>query len=274
MTEDATNRAIERATDWATLLAGWTEFARSAAVLPDSDHSDRWKRSIAPAIALHAVAMALPELARIDPEERPLAMDRAELTIREQSGLLNEAWSGEPMPDALDELIADARLAWETALNEGTEWAVESERYLAPHPTGLIESLLDAGFVGEVLVPAPGVPMFKGSLAATARERDGGPVDDEIHGIITKWLKRGEGKCARDARVALPLRQVYRQLDFTRGVPSRDLIAPAMGEPPPGQPLLIPAVSGGAACPVPPPRQPLRLDPVPVVEQTPGDTPD
>jgi hypothetical protein len=250
---------------WTTLLAGWTEFAQSAVALPDSPDSDRWRRSVAPAIALHASAMALAELTRLDPEERPLAMDRAEMTIREQAAALNAAWRAEPMPESLTGLIDDARLAWECALHEGLEWTVESDRLVAMHPADLAEKLLDAGFVGEVLVPAPGVPLFKGSVCATARERDGGPPDDEITDLIRAYLKRAEGKAAKQPAISLPVRQVYRQFDFAKGGPVRDLVAPVVGEFPPGQPLLVPVVSGGAACTVPlPPKVSAELAPLPV----------
>lgn len=253
------------ATNWATLLAGWTDFARSAVALPADPQGQRWKDSIAPAIALHAVALALGELIKVDPDERPLAMDRAEMTIREQASALNQAWRSEPMPDSLTELIDDARHAWEAALHEGLEWAVESDRLIAPHPADLGEKLLDAGFVGEVLIAAPGVPLFKGSPCATARERDGGPPDDEIVALIRATLKRSEGKASKEPVISLPLRQVYRQFDFAKGGPVRDLVAPVVGDPPPGQPLLVPVVSGGALCAVPlPPRAGTALNALPV----------
>ncbi len=250
---------------WTTLLAGWTEFAQSAVALPDTEDADRWRASVAPAIALHATAMALGELTRLDPEERPLAMDRSEMTIREQAAALNAVWRSEPMPPALAELVDDARHAWELALHEGLEWTVESERFVAPHPADLAEKLLDAGFVGEVLVPAPGVPLFAGSVCATARERDGGPVDDEIAAIVQAFLKRCDGKAARHPAVSLPLRQVYRQFDFAKGGPVRDLVAPVVGDLPAGQPLLTPVVSGGASSVVPlPPRAAPAFGPLPV----------
>lgn len=254
----------EDAITWATLLAGWTEFARSGVALPDEGDAGRWKRSLAPAIALHAVAMALTELIRIDPEERPLAMDRSEMTVREQASALNEVWRGEAMPGSLTELIDDARHAWEAALHEGVEWTVESDTFVAFHPADLAEKLLDAGFVGEVMAPAPGVPLFKGSVCATARERDGGPVDDEIRAIVQEYLRRAEGRCSKRPMVSLPLRQVYRQFDFAKGGPVRDLLAPVVGELPSGQPLLIPVVSGGAPGSIPPPRGVTKMSPIPV----------
>jgi len=254
---------------WATLLAGWTEFARSAVALPDDAEGSRWKDSIAPAIALHATSMALPELIKLDPEERPLAMDRAEMLIREQSAALNTTWRGEPMPGSLTDLIADARLAWERSLHEGLEWSAASERFVTKHPSVLAESLLDAGFVGEVCLLNPNTTAFKGSIVATARERDGGPVDDEIAGIITAYLKRCEG-LAGEPVVAMPIRQVYREMDFVKGGPVRDVRTPVVGVLPAGQPLLIPVVSGGAAGSLPPPsRQPAEMAPLPVVDAEP-----
>lgn len=254
---------------WATLLAGWTEFARSAVALPDTAEGDRWKDSVAPAIALHATSMALPELIKIDPEERPLAMDRAEMLIREQSALLNTAWRSEPMPASLTELIADARLAWERALHEGLEWSAISERFMTKHPSQLAEALLDAGFVGEVCVLSPNAVAFETSIVATARERDGGPVDDEIAGIISGYLKKCEGSVDEPV-VALPIRQVYREMDFLKGGPVRDVRTPVVGVLPAGQPLLIPVVSGGAIGALPlANRQPASTEPIPVVDAEP-----
>lgn len=250
---------------WPTLLAGWTEFAQSAVSLPDTGDGGRWKQSVAPAIALHAIAMALTELARLDPEERPLAMDRAEMAIREHAAALNAAWRAEPMPESLTDLIDEARLAFETALHEGLEWTVESDRFVGLHPGDLAEKLLDAGFVGEVLIPAPGVTLFKASVAATARERDGGPVDDEITALVQSFLRKCEGKVCKHPAVSLPLRQVYRQFDFAKGGPVRDLVAPVVGDLPPGQPLLVPVVSGGGPCAVPlPPRNTGVMTAIPV----------
>lgn len=264
-----TNADASTTATWATLLAGWTEFARSAVALPNDDQGGRWKDSIAPAITLHAVAMALPELIKLDPEERPLAMDRAELLIREQSKLLNTVWRSEPMPASLTELIDDARLSWERSLHEGLEWPIASERFETRHPQLLAESLLDAGFVGEVCVQNPAVVGFKGSIAVTARERDGGPVDDEIADIIAAWLKRCEGK-AGEPVVALPLRQVYREMDFLEGGPVRDVRTPVVGMLPAGQPLLIPVVSGGAPGAIPPAaRATGPAEPLPVVDAQP-----
>jgi hypothetical protein len=250
---------------WPTLLAGWTEFAQSAVALPDSPESDRWRQSVAPAIAMHAIAMALADLARLEHEDRPLAMDRAEMAIREHAAALNAAWRAEPMPASLTELIDEARLAFESALHEGLEWTVESDRFVGLHPGDLAEKLLDAGFVGEVLIPAPGVTLFRSSVAATARERDGGPVDDEIAAIVQSFLRKCEGKVAKHPAVSLPLRQVYRQFDFAKGGPVRDLVAPVVGDLPPGQPLLVPVVSGGGPCTVPlPPRNAGVMVAVPV----------
>ena len=255
---------------WATLLAGWTEFARSAVALPDDAEGSRWKDSVAPAIALHATSMALPELIKIDPEERPLAMDRAEMLIREQSAAINQAWHAEPMPESLAELISDARLAWERALHEGLEWSATSERFATRHPQMLAEALLDAGFVGEVCVLNPNTVAFKASIVATARERDGGPVDDEIVAIITNYLKKCEGSFGEPV-VALPIRQMYREMDFLKGGPVRDVRTPVVGVLPAGQPLLIPIVSGGAAGSLPlASRAQADLPMLPVIDADPG----
>lgn len=249
---------------WAALLAGWVAYAQSAVALPDTEEGQRWKASVAPTIGLHAHAMALGEIEKLDPQERPLAMDKAELGIKELAAELNEAWHGEPMPESILELIEDARDAWEVALYEGVVWIADSERFVTFHPGELAEMLLDAGFIGEVLIATPGTEMFRGAPVAICRENFGGQPDDDIITMIDAYLSACDGSVAHP-QVIRPLCQVYRQFNFLAGGAQEDLVAPMTGDLQSGQPLLIPVVSGGAVCPVPlPPKGGKPLDPVPV----------
>ncbi len=249
---------------WATLLAGWVQYAQSAVGLPKTEQGQRWRDSVAPTIALHALAMALGEIERVDPEERALAMDRSELGIKEQAATINAIWRGEPMPESIDELIEDAKDAWEAALYEGVVWIVASERFKAFHPADLAEMLLDAGFIGEVLIASPGVEMFRGAPVAVCRENFGGEPGPDIVEMIDAYLAACDGK-ADHPQIIRPVCQVYRQYNFLAGGVQKDLVAPVTADLPAGQPLLIPVVSGGAICPVHlPPKAGKALDPVPV----------
>lgn len=251
-------------TTWATLLAGWVHYAQSAVGLPKTEEGQRWRDSVAPTIALHAIAMALGEIEKVDPEERPLAMDKSELGIKEQAALLNDIWRSEPMPESITELIQDARDAWEVALHEGVVWIVTSERFKAFHPADLAEMLLNEGFIGEVLIASPGVEMFKGAPVAICRENFGGEPGPDIVQMIDAYLAACDGKVDHP-QIIRPICQVYRQYNFLAGGVDKDLVAPVTGDLQSGQPLLIPVVSGGAICPVPlPPKASKPLGPVPV----------
>lgn len=260
-----TSSSTRDTTTWATLLAGWVHFAQSAVALPDTAEGQRWKDSIASTIALHAHAMALGEIDRVEPEERALAMDKSELSIKEHAAALNQTWRGEPMPDSISELIQDAKDAWEAALHEGVVWVVKSERFKGFHPGELMEMLLDAGFIGEVLVSTPGVEMFEGAPVATCRENFGGEPGSDIVRMIDAYLHACDGEVDHP-QIIRPVCQVYRQFNFLAGGAQKDLVASVTGDLQSGQPLLIPVVSGGASCSVPLPQRASKpLDPVQVV---------
>lgn len=100
---------------WTTLLAHWARFAQAAAALPPGESNDRWKRSIAPALGLHATAMALAELQNLPQAEHHLALDRAEIVIRTHEANLRSAWTIADLPPRLAELIDDAHEALRAA---------------------------------------------------------------------------------------------------------------------------------------------------------------
>jgi hypothetical protein len=100
---------------WSTLLAHWTHFAKAASILPPGSEGDRWRASVAPALGLHALAMALAELHRLAPADRPLALDLAQVGIDRHASALARAWSGADLPPRLAELIADAHAALASA---------------------------------------------------------------------------------------------------------------------------------------------------------------
>jgi len=251
-------------TTWASLLAGWVQFAQSAVALPEGEEGDRWRASIAPAIGLHALSMALAELHTLDPAERPLAMDKAEIGIKEHASGINTAWISEPMPESLSELINDAKSAWEDSLHEGVVWRCKSERFVTRHPGEIGLAMRQVGFVGEVFVAAPGIEMFKDAPIAWCRDQSGGMPDEQIVEFIDGFLQTCTGKTERP-EIMRPLHQVYRQMDFLAGGPTHDLAAPITGDLPAGQPLLVPVIIGGEICSVSlPPKSGKPLEPLPV----------
>ena len=263
MSTNRTTDSVPDSTTWASLLAGWVQFAQSAVALPKDQEGDRWRDSIAPAIGLHALAMALQELQKLDPAERPLAMDKAEMGIKEHAAAINTAWAAEPMPDSLIELIEDAKFAWEDSLHEGVVWLCKSERFVTRHPGEIGLAMREAGFMGEVFVAAPGIEIFKDAPVAWCRDQAGGMPDEQIVEFVHGFLESCTGT-TEPPEIMRPLHQVYRQMDFMAGGPTHDLISPVTGDLPAGQPLLVPVVVGGEICSVSlPPKSGKPMDPIP-----------
>ncbi|MGV6813450.1 MAG: hypothetical protein ACWA5W_00410 [Phycisphaerales bacterium] len=250
---------------WSTLLAGWIQFAQSAVALPDDEQGKRWKDSVAATIGLHALTMALGEIDRVDPDERPLAMDTSEIGIKTHIAELNQIWRSEPMPESIIELIEDAKAAWEIALHEGVVWLVESKKFVSFHPAELAGALLDVGYIGEVMISTPGTELFAGAPIAIARKNSGGQPEDDVLRMIQDFLDACDG-VVTPPQIIRPVCQVYRQFDFLNPGAAKDLVAPVTGELQAGQPLLLPVVRGGEICPVPlPPKAGRPMDPVEVV---------
>lgn len=117
----ASDPLSDRGLTWAALLAHWTDLARSAVALPEGEQGRRWRASVAPAITLHALAMALGEVDRLAMDERALAIDRAQILIDREGGALREVWDGAAMPGGLATLIEDAEHALQAALAGGAQ---------------------------------------------------------------------------------------------------------------------------------------------------------
>lgn len=231
----------ERAMTWAALLGKWTEFAQSAVALPKEDEGGRLREAVASIIALQAVTHALGELSDLEADERALGLDRAEMLIRRHAGEVNRIWRGHEIPGGVRELVEDARLALGLVRESGYEWVVAGESLIVGHPGQMVGVLLSAGFAGDLYLPTPGVPMFEGSPAAFVRGvRETDELFELIEAVVGEYLGEAEGPVP--APVA---RQVYRQFDFARGGPVRDVVRSMEAELTPGQPLLVPAILGG-----------------------------
>lgn len=248
---------------WSTLLAKWTDFARSAVALPPTGEPGRWRASVADIIALQAVTFALGELDEVrDASERALALDRAEIALRAHAASLHDLWRGEPLPQSLAELVDDCRAVLHAARNCGVEWIVVGEELIARHPAELVTQLLSGGFAGDLVVPAPGIPLFCGCPAAFLRGPAGNPPADKQIEAVDAFLGEEAEPTEHLAQFSMP----YRQFDFAKGGPVRDLVVPFDSALPGGQPLLVFAIQRGEPQGVSlPPRGKVSVARIPVV---------
>ena len=104
---------------WTALLAKWMQFAQASLSLPDDAEGDSWRNSVTAVIHLQAVTFALADLNVLSVADRPLACDRAELLINENTQRLQEVWHNQELPESLQEIIRDARLALKTVQVQG-----------------------------------------------------------------------------------------------------------------------------------------------------------
>lgn len=229
MTEHQPNQspAPDPAT-WAALLARWVHLAQAAAALPPSDDADRWKASIAPAIGLHAIAMALAELDLLPDDERALGIDRAGVLIPDFARRLHDAWGPVPLPSRLADLIDDARRALANAAAVGVHWLVAVPRLVMPSIADRARELVASGWRGDLLAAPPGTVLFENEPALFARPN----IDMRLPG-----LQRTAGNT--------PPLQIYRQISQDGARVERDLVTPLHDSLPPGRPILTPLIENG-----------------------------
>lgn len=202
---------------WAALLARWTELAAAARAWPRDAGGHRWGQSVPEIIRLQAVTHALKELGAIADTEQPLARDRAAVTVTRAASSLDSIWRGEPMPDAILDILDDARRALDRAAWTGMRMAW----WMGPGVLEMPElDLRDEEMPRTLAVMAPGTPVMPGC-----------PVAWWVGGAVP-----GVPGCA--VREASEPVQAYRQFDGD-GIATEDLIAP-LDALPPGMPLLVP----------------------------------
>jgi len=96
---------------WAVLLANWTEFARSAAALPEEGQAGIVRASVTDIITLQAVWFSLQHLDELDVAQRAIGLDRAAVLVERHATQLRARFEGTPMPDGLASLLEDAQAA-------------------------------------------------------------------------------------------------------------------------------------------------------------------
>lgn len=220
---------------WAALLARCTDFARASVAWTGTEEGDRWHASTAPVIALQSITFALRQLASVDVAERPLARDRAEITIRREVAALDGVWRGIPMPDALLTLQDDARIALERSVYVD---AVEliwdgGEPFEVPASLADLVAAIAAGTEpseGTLLVAQPGTLIMPGTPVAWWNERPWPNVGAAFDGL-------------EPVETDAP-RQIYRRLDDAGHIVG-DHLRPIWAEPDAGMPLLVPLLDRG-----------------------------
>lgn len=272
--------AVSTPLTWAGLLAHWTALAQSSLALPATATGQRWRDSIASIVGLQAVTHALADLAPLpgDDGERLLGQDKAELLVRTHADELVRVWGQEPMSLELLEIIEDARRALTLVREAGVEWRVpknEPRPVRVEHPGEVADALVASGFRGDLFLASAGIPMMPGAPIGFARAPRGGAPTREVVSLIAEFLGESLERARLGAARPGPMRQVYRQFDFSGALPKsaagvkQDLVAPWSAGPQPGQPLLVPVIDRGRACPVALPPPPGAIDAiagVPVVE--------
>ncbi|HRQ76406.1 MAG TPA: hypothetical protein PK098_10860 [Phycisphaerales bacterium] len=214
---------------WTGLLSQWVRFAQSAPALPKNAEGERWRAAVPSVIALQAVTFALNDLARLPVADRAHARDKADMMIRDHTATLMSIWQGDAMPNAVQEMIADADDALARAAFAG---AIE---LIWPGPGAMVMPAVDidlnAG--GTLLIMQPGTIVMPGEPVAWWADRDGEELTRALIGFPASQPESP--------------RQVYRQMRAD-GVMVCDVIAPLAMEPAPdGMPLLVPLLECGRA---------------------------
>lgn len=231
--------ADTRAQTWSALLAGWTDFARSAAALPKSGDAGLLRRSVPAIIGLQALTHALHEIDTLPSAEYAPGVDRAAVGVRTLVQELHAIWRGEPMPEALAEIISDARDHLDIASSSGVEFVPADDPYQVPSvdPATIERWIRDYTIDGELWL-APASLVLRASLPVCfLKEPSGRPPTTALLGAIADSLPG----CLW--RRVPRMRQVYQTLDADGGVKS--FVVKPMNELPVGRPLLRQVVARG-----------------------------
>jgi len=100
---------------WAVLLSKWVELAQSAAALGPDTQSQALRKLVPDIIMLQAVWHALNELEHLEMTEQKLGCLRALWLIDRHEKVIRDTWPDDQLPALLQELIADAKEAYEKA---------------------------------------------------------------------------------------------------------------------------------------------------------------
>ncbi|MFG0258127.1 MAG: hypothetical protein ACF8GE_09520 [Phycisphaerales bacterium JB043] len=224
---DARSQAID-AIAWSALLARWIDWARSSVALPDDAEGSGWKSSLPHLIALQAITHALDELPSVIPADRPLALERAQVSIRSHAGDVHACWAGHPLPSSILTIVDEAHHALARAHTLGRVFHVGHSGWIAPDPTYWATALVERGFAGDACAVMAGTLLAPGAPASWCAD-----TSVEIPDIPG---------CALAGLLVRP--QIYRQQTDDGEV--RDICGVFASELLPGLPLMVPVVERGA----------------------------
>lgn len=288
---------VTRVLTWAALLGKWTELARASVAFPKTIEGAKWRKSVPDLIGLQAITHALGEFDLLEEGEQGLALDRAALGIETHAANLVELFAEDSEDpeleegltgiDEIDELIDEAREAWDLAAGGEGEDAQDDDEFVDESSGGEESNDSDEGDETEAAAD-------KGGGVGTARGSSGFEWCVEAERIVGEHpaelieqllelgfdgevyvpspgsvLFRGEPAAyvsggasmeivelvesfvpgVGDARVG-KRRQVYRLTDFGTGRVLKDVVIDAGATPPGGQPQLVCAMKDGQACAV------------------------
>jgi hypothetical protein len=228
---------------WPLLLAKWTEYAKAAVALPSTDEGNRDRDSVPAVIALQAICFALSEIHRLPTDERLLGIERAEYIVRERSTELDKLWRGHPMPEAMLDLLTDARQAIQHASTLGTGYRAAANA-TSPDLAALRALQTTLGAASTTAHPLTAYALHPGTRISA-----GTPVlfcNPDCPIALTPAALSPD--CPLSEPAVTPPIQVYRNAE---GDITTDLAAPMNTTMPPGRPLLIPLLIDGDARPLP-----------------------
>lgn len=208
---------------WMVLLAQATQLAAASQAWPDDRAGDRIRASVPDLVQLHAVRIAMEQLARVPSSQRSYARDQAEWLVRSAAERLHTRWSGEPMPEAVLEAMTAARAAIAASVYVG----LRCLRW--PGPGSLVVPRwfdeLD-GMVGSMAIMEPGTIALEGD-------------------VIAWWCDHPPLHCPGCIEEPLlePV-QVYRRFDAS-GRYEGSATVPLHAELPAGMPMLVPICVAG-----------------------------
>lgn len=267
-----------RPVTWIALLGQWMDFARSVLGKPSGDaFQRRWRASVTPIITLQAVMLALEEIDRLPVDEQFVGIDRAAVMIREQAAALARHWSEESMPEAVIQLIDDARMALRVAeLGPAIELVLPTpnpldgedtrsggnggtggepdDAFVMPDCRDLVERIAGSGtFPGTLRLALPGTLLLPGEPVGhiIGGHGWGGPMAHPGAGwgdLLERVEPARPAPSTDNHDPEGPLRapfQVYRQTEGDPPRIARDILVSILAEPVAGRPLLMTMIEEG-----------------------------
>lgn len=237
--DEIARHGLPEAVGWTMLLAQGVELAKASVSFPAGEAGDRWRESVVPLVESQAIRHAIAQLANLPFLERPIARDLAAVSLRRAASSLDSIWRGEPMPEAVLEVVEEADEALAQAAYAGLRMlrlSPSAPPQWLPEDPGLASLAQNPGGRSTAAAMAPGTLVLPGSPIAWWATREDPALGDAL----------SDGEIVAAVRPV----QVYREVD-EQGRIGGDLVAD-LEELPPGMPLLVPFWLDGEPIGTPP----------------------